>query len=149
MADRTREWVNKTALITPAVGTQIHYQLVTAGEFAKGCTVLRILLHIDILPVIINQISVPTIAVWVGQSSGVPANIEPSNSESYLLWQSMVTQIQNGANEVYRHGWEGTFDLRGKRMSRSSGDAVNFIGRSPSTTGCNFYVSSRVLCLLP
>ena len=122
---------------------------IATGLFEKGCTVVRTLLSVSVkveTPSVFGRVY---IALWVGNSLGIPSDITAQSDESYMLWtgwsQTFADATAEGSTEryVYRN-----FDLRGQRIARSDSDGLMLIvGAVNSQFTCDAY--SRVLCLLP
>ena len=142
---RAREWINRTDLLTPAASGQADVAISTA-LFNKGCTVVRILLDVDITPVTLGVPVGVYVAVWVGTTGSVPADISQDTNQSYMMWTRLVIRLNSGEGQdqfVHR-----TFDLRGMRRAREDNDDIYFIARADSASAVNVYTASRVLCLL-
>jgi len=142
---RQRKWLNEQNSDTLTGGTQDDFTIATTG-FDKGETVERMLISVSTDPVTQSALVQVTLAIWVGQFGGIPTDISADSPESYMLWDGYLQETAGAGGERIHYR---TYDLKGKRASRSDSENIHFVYRVSAASDLRVDVWSRVLILLP
>ena len=147
MARRTLIWHNRDRLLSSVNGVVAETTLITGIDFAKGCTLIRLILDTWWTPVTTDADVTAHVAVYAGRGAS-GQDIRNDNDESWILWQRMLLHLStadSNTERLQRKSW----DLRAKRLARTDETDVFIRLHADASQSVNMYCSARLLCMLP